>query len=357
MRLNHVDLVRSLGNSFGNVEDIIRELSNAGFKTSADLLFADSPANTYNKLPQGLMTYSAFLHLLDCLTAFASAQIFSSSDVYEHETAVEAARFGGETGMRQLDQLFSGVSGIYGVIELSGGVSTVIALTILLRHLTLNPEHSSRWIDCNSDFFVDKAALILDKMEGPGKDTALERLRVHICNDDVKDLNNALFHLGSQLDRTWEDSARPCRTRFLVVGSMNSFFSPSLSTLSSQGHADLTAFMHQLSSFAQNYKLTVFVLNNTVASTPRNPLSAFVSAVTKPGLGPTFTYLTDTTIFINNAEKVFGEHDETLTRLRKREMEGITVYVAEILRSRHTMASDWCPFVLRDETFIEELEL
>ena len=61
------------------------------------------------------------------------------------------------------------------------------------------------------------------------------------------------------------------------------------------------------------------VVNNTSASLPHNPLSAFSSTVRKPALGPSFTFLTDCTIWLARQEDAEA---------------GSSTHAAEIFKSR-----------------------
>lgn len=68
------------------------------------------------------------------------------------------------------------------------------------------------------------------------------------------------------------------------------------------------------------------VINSSSASSPRNRDSAFLSTIRKPALGPSFTFLTDTTVWLSR-DTGGGDAED-----------GSTTYVAEVFRSR-TMVS------------------
>ena len=132
------------------------------------------------------------------------------------------------------------------------------------------------------------------------------------------------------------------RARLVIIDSVTSLLAPSLSAVSSHGHAMMTTFMQHLRRMARSYYLTFLVsvytshmalsdslqiINNTSASPPHNPLSAFSSTTRKPALGPSFTFLTDCTIWLARHE------DATNSEA------GTTTHVAEIFKSRSTVSA------------------
>lgn len=132
------------------------------------------------------------------------------------------------------------------------------------------------------------------------------------------------------------------RVRLVIIDSVTSLLAPSLSAVSSHGHAIMTTFMRHLRSMARSYYLAFLVriyiftygitlsnalqvVNNTSASPPRNPMSVFSSTVRKPALGPSFTFLTDCTIWL-------ARHENTTNAEA-----GTSIHVAEIFKSRSTV--------------------
>jgi RAD51-like protein 3 len=111
----------------------------------------------------------------------------------------------------------------------------------------------------------------------------------------------------------------------------------------------MTTFMRQLKALAAAYGLTFLVggsflarlpvftrypkvINNatpmtsSVGSQIRNPYSVFPTTVKKPALGPSFTFLTDATLWLS----AIPNHDEN--------DESSLVRVAEVFRSRTSVA-------------------
>lgn len=119
------------------------------------------------------------------------------------------------------------------------------------------------------------------------------------------------------------------------------------------GHAIMTSFMRQLRSLARTYSLSILVrgktftrayshlnllkvLNGTSASAPHNPQSAFLTTTRKPALGPTFTFMTDATLWLAKRHQHPGGTGGLAAQ------ESGDNYVAELFRSR-TMVCVYLP--------------
>jgi len=75
----------------------------------------------------------------------------------------------------------------------------------------------------------------------------------------------------------------------------------------------MSQFVSDLSHTAKSegQGFNVLLINTTSLCLPTNPLSSFASATTKPALGPTFSYLTDLTLFVSTVESLSGFLKET----------------------------------------------
>ncbi|KAJ8509132.1 hypothetical protein ONZ45_g8659 [Pleurotus djamor] len=223
------------------------------------------------------------------------------------------------TGCMRLDKLLHGFSGA-NVLEISGdkgsGKSTFI-INIILRHLEANAESRVLWIDTTGDFIPALAVRILSQLgQTPGREPAL-------CLDRLE-LAQA-FHLEAVYD-VLENSATTQQLPIscIVVDTVTSLLSPALSAVSAQGHLIMTNFMADLRSFGKKYGSTIFVVNNSVATHRAQPnLEAVLTTPRKPALGPTFTFLTDATIWITREP-----HDE----------EGRILHTAQVWRSKLTVS-------------------
>lgn len=118
----------------------------------------------------------------------------------------------------------------------------------------------------------------------------------------------------------------------------------------------MTTFMRQLRTFARTYGLCILVsatppvsrmqqllfheqvLNGTSAAQPNNPLSVFPETVRKPALGPTFTFMTDATLWLARAKTKQRTEDPP----DEDPINTAETHVAEVFRSRSTVS----PFII-----------
>ncbi|KIO34742.1 hypothetical protein M407DRAFT_16694 [Tulasnella calospora MUT 4182] len=348
-------LVPTLREHFANAASILQAFENAGFRTSYDLLFGGPPEMLFSKLPHGTISYSGLQYFLEQVATATAAHGLAGDVVLEEEQNIKSAQFGGETGVLELDEMAAGAFGAYGVTEVSGSAASRLVLWIVVRHLAQYGESSALWIDTSYDFSIDQAVLALQSIPFKDAATALDRLQVSRSLElsEVYDALDALQNAITTLAQT--NSYRPSTIRYVVISPINAIFSQLLSGTSSQGHAILSTFMHRLSALARSFRLTFLVVNSVVASQGQNPLSAFPSTITKPGLGPTFTFLCENTIWTAAADSIFPDGDEALTILRD-ENPNCRVFVAECFRSRNQMSRTWCPFAIRNGSVIEAVD-
>lgn len=126
------------------------------------------------------------------------------------------------------------------------------------------------------------------------------------------------------------------RVRLVIIDAVTPLLAPSLSAVSSHGHAIMSTFMRHLRTMARSHYLAFLVslytvhialsnslkiVNNTSASHPHDPSST----TRKPALGPSFTFLTDCTIWL-------ARHDGAANAEA-----GSSIHVAEIFKSRSTV--------------------
>ena len=86
----------------------------------------------------------------------------------------------------------------------------------------------------------------------------------------------------------------------------------------------MVALMQHLKRKALNHQLTILAINSTVASAPSVSLSVFAATKSKPALGPTFTYLCDTTVLLSPAKDLLLQTDGAQGK----------VIIIEVLRAR-----------------------
>jgi hypothetical protein len=78
------------------------------------------------------------------------------------------------------------------------------------------------------------------------------------------------------------------------------------------------------------------IINNTTACNPSNSNSIFATTVKKPALGPSFSFLTDATLWLST-------HSPTAVENAPEDDDGSTIHVAEVFRSKTTVISTGIP--------------
>ncbi|KZT73040.1 P-loop containing nucleoside triphosphate hydrolase protein [Daedalea quercina L-15889] len=306
---------------------LLSALAQIGIRTDTDLLFSASPADIFRKLPSETLTLREFDDFVAQVARQAAAPAVQADVLFEQEKQREESDLFSEpsTGVRRLDELLGGLPPPR-VIEVSGdrgsGKSS-LALQIVLRHLSSDHNVGALWIDTTGEFSADAIPPLLASYEGHASSTVLERLQVALAFD-VETAYDVLEMLRTTLS-THPDA--PPVVRCVVVDTVTALLSPLLSAVSSQGHAIMTTFMRELQNLAQTFSLTVLVINSSTKCTPRNPDSVFATTDRKPALGPSFTFLTDTTLWL--AKREIGE-------------DGNIAHIAEIFRSRIGPSQTWC---------------
>ncbi|RUP23778.1 hypothetical protein BC936DRAFT_138971 [Jimgerdemannia flammicorona] len=100
---------------------------------------------------------------------------------------------------------------------------------------------------------------------------------------------------------------------------------------STKGHALMTTFARSLRSLATAHHIAILVVTSSVSSTPSFPLSAFAATNTKPGLGASWTFLTDVQLYLSRPTA-------------RDESEGGGERVCEVVRARRVATGRWCVF-------------
>ncbi|KAF9234124.1 P-loop containing nucleoside triphosphate hydrolase protein [Melanogaster broomeanus] len=315
--------------------DLVAALEDCGIRTDTDLLFSGTTIEVLKKLAPGVVSFADLEKYTRLVAENASAPGIRGDKVYAEvlrrrdEDAIDLV-----TGVTELDALVGGF-GDSRVFEISGDKSsgkTALALQVALRLLVTHTQASVLWLDTAGDFSAERTTQITQQLGGEGSATALERLRVSLVLN-IETADAVLEDLRCSLAAS---SASGSRVHLVVIDSVTPLLAPSLSAVSSHGHAIMTTFMQHVRVLARTYSLTFLIINNTSASAPYNPSSAFSSTTRKPALGPSFTFLTDCTLWLGNCEEV---HEGAEV--------GSTIHVAEVFRSRTTRSRTWCVFKIQ----------
>ncbi|CAE7067451.1 unnamed protein product [Rhizoctonia solani] len=318
---------------------ILPALESAGIKTTYDVLFTPLP-DLLTRLSNAQDVLTVDITQLQDEIALACAVPGTRGDelLEKEESTIETMRPHTFTplGVDSVDTLLGEM--LYGpyVVEISGtagsGKST-IAMQIVLRRLAHDTDVSALWVDCSGDFSGERARRICQTL-GLDENTTtsvLSRIQV-ILSFEIDEFQNALDNIETSLSEAPDASLR-----YITIDPITPLLAGQITGSSSQGHATMTSVMRQLARVAEDYNLTVLVLNKTANSPTRNLLSAFPKTTAKPALGPTFTFLAHVTIWLSTS--------------KKQNREGQT-HILEVFRSRVGPACQWCTFDIQDGTAV-----
>ncbi|EPT01403.1 hypothetical protein FOMPIDRAFT_1120629 [Fomitopsis schrenkii] len=300
-------------------QSLLSALAQIGVRTDSDLLFSAPPVDIFLQLPPDTLSLHDFNDFLMQVTQQASAPNMTADMLFEEEKTREGADLLAEpsTGVKGLDELLGGLVPPR-VIEVSGdrgSGKSLLALQFGLRHLASDHNVGALWMDTTGEFSADDIPPLLESYEGHALNTVLERLQIALAFD-VETALDVLEMLRTTLS---SHPDAPPVVRCVVIDNITALLGPLLSAVSSQGHAIMATFMRQLQDLAQAFSLTILVVNTSTKCTPHNPDSVFASTDRKPALGPSFTFLTDTTLWL--AKRGSAE-------------DGSATHVAEVFRSR-----------------------
>ncbi|KAG9315058.1 P-loop containing nucleoside triphosphate hydrolase protein [Chiua virens] len=325
--------------------DLVAALEACGVRTEADLLFSGTPIDILQRLPPGTVSLADLKTYITLVAQSTSAPGVQGNELYEQELHRRRDCDTDITcGVNELDALVGGF-GNGRVFEISGdrgSGKTTLVLQIALRLLVAQRETSVLWMDTIGDFSVERTSQVAQQFHGEGSSTVLERLRVSVVLN-IEAAHILLEHLEASLNVTQGHQSNPVsvsRIRLVVIDSVTPLLAPPLSAVSSQGHAIMTTFMQHLRTLARSYYLAFLVsictfhiifsdalevVNNTSASPLHNSLSVFPSTTRKPALGPSFTFLTDCTIWLARREDMMDAEA------------GESMHAVEIFKSRATV--------------------
>lgn len=315
--------------------DLVSAFESCGIKTDTDLLFFDgSNIELFAKLPRGLVTCGELDKYVSLVAERASAPGIRGDEELEsalrkqREYALEIS-----SGVSELDELVGGF-GSGRVFEISGekeSGKTALALQISLRLLIAYPDTSVLWMDTCGDFSVDRTTRVANQLGAEDVSAVLERLQVALVLN-IGDAQSLVADLRERADAG--SRAGGPRVRCVIIDSITPLLAPSLSNISAHGHATMTTFIQDLRDFARTHYFTFLVVNDTSAVVQQNSNSPFVSAIRKPALGPSFTFLTDCTLWLVKHGDVEGEP--------------ASMHEAEVIRSRMMQSKTWCTFNIRE---------
>ncbi|KAJ3999254.1 P-loop containing nucleoside triphosphate hydrolase protein [Lentinula boryana] len=323
--------------------DLVTELASLGILTSTDLIFSSTtPLEIYSRLSSKSISFPEFEA---CIKVILTKLATSGQEAVELDQSSRSC-FKMET-LTSLDNYLDGGLPCARVIEISGDNGSgkrILLLNCVLMSLLRNREIEGLWIDTTGDFAIERAVQILEyhqQVEANfssikrwnDTEILLQRLYISIATDmeSVQQIFRALdFQLALQ--------ASSIRMKYIVIDSVTSLFGPYLSAVSSQGHAIMAAFMRYLRDLAKRYSVIILLINNATLmqarSTTRaqttaeaiNPRSVFASTIRKPALGPSFTFMTDATLWVS------------LWPAQEEDEEKFTTHLVEVFRSKFSVS-------------------
>lgn len=304
-----------------------------GIRTDTDLLFSGSSLDIIKKLPLGTVTLSDLEKFTELVAKQASVPGHRGDEILAAIGRISEKHTQASCGVKELDDLVGsfGDSRVFEISGAKGSGKTALALQIVIQGLLADADSCVLWIDTSGDFSAEMTAQLVRYFDITVSNKVLERLQVSLGFniEAVHDVLEAL-HISLSSSRT----VGP-RVRWIVLDSITPLMLPSLSAVSSQGHAMMTTFMRRLRELSQTLGITILVINGTSASAPFNQSSAFASTIRKPALGPSFTFMTDCTLWLSKMKDMPDSEGP------------FSVHVAEVFRSRATRSNTWCTFQIR----------
>ncbi|KAL1744125.1 P-loop containing nucleoside triphosphate hydrolase protein, partial [Schizophyllum fasciatum] len=287
--------------------DVSEALGSIGIFTDIDLLFGAPPHELLTRLPPGAVSLRQLQAAIESISAASSSKGLSVDDLLSTSDtntpiALASASYvascgAARTGLSDLDCMLGGDGFAAGrVYEIAGDKATgktCLALSTVIHHLVSHEDCHAWWVDTTGGFTVEKALQTLGEATVDASSTALERFEVSLAFDV-----STMFDVLQSLRMVFR------KIRFLVIDSIWALLSPLFSSFSAQGHAIMTDMMQQLRQCAQDMSMTVLVLNNSSSlkrrDGPKAPsLSAFEGTSRRPALGPSFQFMTDTTLWLS----------------------------------------------------------
>ncbi|KAF8622566.1 hypothetical protein AX15_006914 [Amanita polypyramis BW_CC] len=302
-------------------------LEQCGIRTDTDLLFSKTPLEVFSGLPEGIISLNDLIQHIEAVAEAASAPGTTAIETLLQAEQEMTVRI----GVPIFDELIS-ESSQHGVIEISGprgsGKSS-LALNIALRYLVKHIHASAIWFDTTGDFAPERGSLILESLTVQDITATLDRLQV--CQSfDIDSVLNVL-DVATDADPSW--------LRFVVVDTVTQLLGPNLSAVSAQGHSIMVHFMRYLREKSRFNQLTTIVLNNSIHVIPGSRNLIFNATDQQPALGPSFAFLTDSTLWLSKPDSDAEEDASKLT--------------VEVLRSKTLPSRTWETFTLHDGVIYE----
>ncbi|KAG8829409.1 thioredoxin-disulfide reductase [Serendipita sp. 399] len=324
------------------LEGLLNELSSLQVTLAEDLILRGASEELYELFSPGLITKRDWTRLYDEIATFVmSVGINGRSRLQEEEEQMQSSGLEGgnariSTRIDQVDRNI--VFPNWGIVEIagpSGSGKTALMLHLALKHLMEHRQASAVWIDTLGSFSPEHAKGVKDELlqrlrtsSQIEEDDPLAKLEIIPCAElaSAYDILERITAYGDV------DSSSTACAHIVAIDPITPLIGPSLSATSSKGHALMVTFMRHLSAVAETHNVLFLVANTAtrvrhvpsytpneqIFSSTTTPVSRSTDAnpgyVSKPSLGPSFTYLTDMSLFIMPEVDTYGGKSVVETR-------------------------------------------
>ncbi|CCA75137.1 hypothetical protein PIIN_09121 [Serendipita indica DSM 11827] len=319
------------------LKQLLNALINLRLALPQDVVLRYSAEQLFHLLPVDCISRKQWNSLYEEITTFLVADVSKGDELYQQELLPRACQSSVCTlGLPSIDSAIDLPQD--GVVELAGFAGsgkTVFLNHMVVKYLLDNEERSVMWIDTLGSFSPELASQVVEQLKAKKENDALLRLQVASCPDlaSVYDILE-----GVETQSKDQQIVGP-KLRMIVIDPITPLLGPSLSAVSSKGHAMMVTFMRYLMSLAKQYRILVFISNTATRPRPISSASLQDAMKPKPSLGPSFTYLTDVSLFLSKDEQRPGPGSRDFFRLK-------------ILKSRGKHSGDVCRFGIQNGCII-----
>ncbi|KXN91628.1 hypothetical protein AN958_12480 [Leucoagaricus sp. SymC.cos] len=314
--------------------EMITTLEEQGIKTDADFLSVPL-VDVLLKLPPGKTTLGQLNDYRELVSRASSAPGIPAEQLMGRlpETTSTKHDIKWSPSLLPVSGALTPFSGR--VIEIAGhgnSRKSEFVLNIVLLHVSSNARMTAYWVDTIGEISTGQASNIVSGFSEDGGMACLERMRWSLVMEAE--------HIYDVLDEAVTFDG----VGYLVIDKITTLLGPLLATSSSQGHVWMTELMHHLRVIAQTHSITILV-RCLIRCTFRLTHVFFVGMFKIPALGPTFTFLTDATLW----SAYESESSSWFPRDSRLLAGDYTAYRLEVLKANFMASGAAGIFVLRSD--------
>ncbi|PVF99532.1 P-loop containing nucleoside triphosphate hydrolase protein [Serendipita vermifera] len=336
-------LIPTLPFRFEHEIELIEALSILGIVNAQDFLLHYLTSDLFQRLPEGVVEKILLKKLYEYISSVLMSDATRGDVQYARERSL-ATKLGDppNTGITQVDlKVRLPHCGIVEVAGLSGTGKTFLVMNIIIKYLLQYESALAMWFDPLGNFSPERGSGIAHRLVETfpeGYADPLTRLQVSAATD-LAATYDVLEKMEAQLKETGYGVER---VKLVVFDPVTPLLGPNLSATSSKGHALMASFMRHLSSLAKQYGLLIFLINTAtrVRVPPPEAGEPVPKPAYKPSLGPSFSHMTDMSLFMSS----IGSNDRSGRSTR---------FALRVLKSRESNAGIRCYFGIRNDAIIE----